>query len=96
MTIKSSMVEEFKFSSEDNMAGACSSVLRKVRSLADSAPIGRLFESIATLSDISNQIGQQLSSGDLAGAAKLMEAYATPTSMADTATPLPIHFKRRA
>ena len=58
MTIKSRMIEEFSFTSEDNFAGACSSALRKVRSLADSAPIGRLFASIATLSDMSNQIGQ--------------------------------------
>ena len=96
MTIKSRMVEKFSFSSEDNIAGACSSALRKVRSLADSAPIGRLFASISTLSDMSNQIGQSLASDDLAGAAKLMNAYATPASLAETATPLPMHFKRRA
>ena len=96
MTIKSRMVEKFSFSSEDNIAGARSSALRKVRSLADSAPIGRLFASISTLSDMSNQIGQSLASDDLAGAAKLMNAYATPASLAETATPLPMHFKRRA
>ncbi|MGB8315432.1 MAG: hypothetical protein WCE69_13210 [Aestuariivirga sp.] len=96
MTIKSRMIEEFSFSNEDNLAGTCSSALRKVRSLADSAPIGRLFASIATLSDMSNQIGQSLAMDDLAGAAKLMKAYATPASMAETATPLPMHFKRRA
>ena len=96
MTIKSRLVEEFKFSSEDNLAGACSSALRKVRNLADSAPIGRLFASIATLSDMSNQIGQSLASDDLAGAAKLMKSYAAPTSLAETVTPLPMHFKRRA
>ena len=96
MTIKSRMVEKFSFSSEDNIAGACSSALRKVRSLADSAPIGRLFASISTLSDMSNQIGQSLASDDLANAAKLMKSYATPASLAETATPLPMHFKRRA
>ncbi|MGB9141130.1 MAG: hypothetical protein WCB71_02910 [Aestuariivirga sp.] len=96
MTIKSRMIEEFSFSNEDNLAGTCSGALRKVRSLADSAPIGRLFASIATLSDMSNQIGQSLAMDDLAGAAKLMKAYATPASMAETATPLPMHFKRRA
>jgi hypothetical protein len=96
MTIKSRMVEKFTFSTEDNIAGACSSALRKVRSLAESAPIGRLFASISTLSDMSNQIGQSLASDDLAGAANLMKAYATPGSLAETATPLPMHFKRRA
>ena len=96
MTIKSRLVEEFKFSGEDNLAGACSSALRKVRSLAESAPIGRLFASIATLSDMSNQIGQSLAADDLNAAAKLMKAYAAPTSLVETATPLPMHFKRRA
>jgi hypothetical protein len=96
MKMKSGMVEKFKFSSEDNIAGACSSALRKVRSLADTAPIGRLFASIATLSDMSNQIGQSLAADDLNGAAKLMKTYAAPTSLAETATPLPMHFKRRA
>ena len=96
MTIKSRLVEEFKFSSEDNLAGACSSALRKVRSLAESAPIGRLFASISTLSDMSNQIGQSLAADDLNGATKLMKAYAAPTSLAETATPLPMHFKRQA
>ena len=96
MTIKSRMVEEFSFSSEDNLAGACSSALRKVRSLAESAPIGRLFASISTLSDMSNQIGQSLAGDDLASATKLMNAYATPASMAEVTTPLPMHFKRHA
>jgi hypothetical protein len=96
MTIKSRMIEEFSFSGEDNLAGTCSSALRKVRSLADTAPIGRLFASIATLSDMSNQIGQSLASEDLAGAANLMKVYAKPTTLAETATPLPMHFKRRA
>lgn len=96
MSIKSRLVEKFSFSSEDNLAGACSSALRKVRSLADTAPIGRLFTSIATLSDMSNQIGQSLASDDLASAANLMKAYAKPTTLAETATPLPMHFKRRA
>jgi hypothetical protein len=45
---------------------------------------------------MSNQIGQSLAAEDLNGAAKLMKAYATPASLAETATPLPIHFKRRA
>jgi hypothetical protein len=45
---------------------------------------------------MSNQIGQSLAAEDLNGAAKLMKAYATPASMTETATPLPIHFKRRA
>jgi hypothetical protein len=65
MTIKSRMVEEFSFTSEDNLAGACSSALRKVRSLADTAPIGRLLRPSQPLTDMSNQIGQSLAADDL-------------------------------
>ncbi len=96
MANKSRMVEEFSFSGEDNLAGSCAGALRKVRSLADSAPIGRLFASISTLSEISGQIGQSLAADDLAGAARLMQAYAAPASLAETTTPLPLHFRRRA
>ena len=96
MTIKSRMVEEFSFTSEDNLAGACSSALRKVRSLADTAPIGRLFASIATLTDMSNQIGQSLAADDLPGAANLMRLTQSLRGLAETAPPLPMHFKRRA
>jgi hypothetical protein len=93
MTMKFSMVEEFSFSTEDNVATACSNALRKVRSLADAAPIGRLFASISTLSETSSHVNQSLNAGDLAAAAKLMKKYATPV-MADS-EPLPMHFKRR-
>ncbi len=96
MKTKSRKVEKFSFSNEDNLAGSCAGALRKVRSLADSAPIGRLFASIATLSETSSQIGQSLAADDLAGAARLMKAYATPASLAETTTPLPLHFRRRA
>jgi hypothetical protein len=45
---------------------------------------------------MSNQIGQSLAADDLASAAKLMKVYATPATLAETAAPLPMHFKRRA
>jgi hypothetical protein len=83
MTVNTNMVEEFSFSNEENIATACSSALRKVRTLADSAPIGRLFASITTLSEASSQISQQ------------MKAYAKPTAITEVAAPLPMHFKRR-
>ncbi len=94
MTMKFTMVEEFSFSHEDNVATACSNVLRKVRSLADTAPIGRLFASIATLSETSSHIDRSLDAGDLSGAARQMKKYAAP-AVADS-EPLPMHFQRRA
>jgi hypothetical protein len=93
MTVKTGIVEEFSFSSEDNFAGACSNALRRVRSLAETAPIGRLFASITTLSEATTQISDALAASDLASAAKHMKKYAAP--MAAEATPLPMHFKRR-
>jgi hypothetical protein len=94
MNITNGMIEEFSFSSEDNIAGACSGALRRVRNLADKAPIGRLFASISTLAEASSQINQSLNSGDLATAAQRMKKYATPTPVAEDMAPLPIHFKR--
>jgi hypothetical protein len=95
MTVNTNMVEEFSFSNEENIATACSSALRKVRTLADSAPIGRLFASITTLSEASSQISQSLAVSDLQKAAKQMKAYAKPTAITEVAAPLPMHFKRR-
>jgi hypothetical protein len=93
MTVKTSMVEEFSFSSEDNIAGACSNALRRVRSLADTAPIGRLFASITTLSEATTQISDAMAASDLATAAKHIKKYGAP--MIAEATPLPMHFRRR-
>lgn len=93
MTVKSGVVEEFSFSNEDNIAGACSSALRRVRSLADSAPIGRLFASITTLSDATSNISDAMAASDFASAAKHIRKYGAP--LAAEATPLPMHFKRR-
>ncbi len=93
MMVKSNMIEEFSFTSEDNIAGACSNALRRVRSLADTAPIGRLFASITTLSEATAQISEAMAASDLATAAKHMKKYGAP--VAAEATPLPMHFKRR-
>ncbi len=93
MTVKTGLVEEFSFSSEENIAGACSNALRKVRSLADTAPIGRLFASITTLSETTSSINDAMAVSDFGTAAKHIRKYGA--SMAAEATPLPIHFKRR-
>jgi hypothetical protein len=93
MDMNSGLVEEFSFSSDDNIATACSGALRKARNLADAAPIGRLFSSISTLADVSNNINTLLNAGDLSSAAKQMKKYATP--VITDSEPLPMHFKRR-
>ena len=93
MTVKTGMVEEFSFSNEENIAGACSNALRRVRSLADTAPIGRLFASITTLSEATANITDAMAASDFAAAAKHMKKYGAP--VAAEATPLPMHFKRR-
>ena len=95
MTVKTNMIEEFSFSNEDNVLSACSGALRKVSSLAEIAPIGRLFASITTLSEAAHQINQSLAANDLASAAKLMKSYAQPAAPAKEEAPLPVHFKRR-
>ena len=48
----------------EGMAGtAAAAALRRVRSLADQAPSGRMFSAIATLSDMSRRIGANLEAG---------------------------------
>ncbi len=94
MVGKFSMVEEFSFSNEEMIGEACAGALRKVRNLADTAPIGRLFASIATLAESSQNISQSLAGKDLVSAARLMKNYAEPTSIAEASEPLPLHFKK--
>ena len=93
MTVKTNMVEEFSFSSEDKIAGACSNALRRVRSLADTAPIGRLFASITTLSEANSKISDAMAAGDYMSVAKHIKKYGAPIAAEET--PLPMHFKRR-
>jgi hypothetical protein len=94
MAGKFSMVEEFSFSNEENIGDACVGALRKVRNLADTAPIGRLFASIATLAESSARISRSLADNDYAAASELLQSYAEPASLAEATAPLPLHFKR--
>jgi hypothetical protein len=95
MAVRMGRIEEFSFSIEDNAATACAGALRKVKSLNDLAPVGRLFESITTLADTAASINQSLTTNDLRKAAKQMHDYAAPSSIAEDLTPLPIHFRKR-
>ena len=57
---KSDSADEFSFAAEGMAGTAASAVLRKVRSLADSAPPGRFFPAIATLTELTRRIETNL------------------------------------
>jgi hypothetical protein len=96
MSLKPGAIEEFTFSDSDNVASACSAALRKVKSLSDIMPAGRLFAAIATLDDAAEDIGEALQIGALRTAAKRMKDYAAPLVVASLDEPLPIHFRKRS
>ncbi|HMT14574.1 MAG TPA: hypothetical protein PKE19_07470, partial [Aestuariivirga sp.] len=59
MSAQARPVEEFSFTGEEvGIAGG--QALTRVQSLIDTAPIGRLFDAIATLSELSMATAQQL------------------------------------
>ena len=90
MTFKLASIETFSFDGE-SIGAAGANALRKVKSLADSAPTGRLFASIATLTEMSSATSTALEKGQMekAGiiARKLAEAGEAK---------LPSFFRRKA
>lgn len=64
MSTKLASIETFSFDGEDFGASAANA-LRKVKSLADSAPTGRLFASIATLTEMSAATAVALEKGQI-------------------------------
>ena len=73
MTIKLASIETFSFDGE-NIGASGASALRKVKSLADNAPAGRLFASIATLTEMSAATAKALEDGNLEKAARNAQA----------------------
>jgi hypothetical protein len=69
------LVEEFSFTAEQDPATACSLALRKVKSLAESAPLGRLFASIATLSEVSQDANRQIQANNLRAASIALRSF---------------------
>ena len=64
MVLSLAQMESFSFDGEEfSTAGAAA--LRKVKALAETAPKGRLFAAIATLSDLSVTATQALEAGDM-------------------------------
>ncbi len=57
---------EFSFAAGGMAGTAASAALRRVGSLADAAPSGRLFAAIATLTDMSRNIETELEAGSRA------------------------------
>jgi hypothetical protein len=64
MSFKLASMESFSFDGEE-IGAAGAAALRKVRTLADSAPKGRLFAAIATLNELSGSAAHALEKGDL-------------------------------
>jgi hypothetical protein len=90
MTSKLASMETFSFDGE-NIGASGASALRKVKSLADNAPVGRLFASIATLTEMSATTAKLLEEGNLQKASRQAAA------MADAGEPkLPTFIRRKA
>ncbi|WP_421694005.1 hypothetical protein [Aestuariivirga sp.] len=60
------MIEELCFAAEGLSGTAAAASLRKLGSIMERAPSGRLFAAISTLSDMSAKAAQALESGDAA------------------------------
>jgi hypothetical protein len=69
MGIERTGLSELCFAAEGMAGTAGASALRRIRSLADAAPSGRLFRAIATLSDLSRQSESHLRAAEIAMAA---------------------------
>jgi hypothetical protein len=63
MTARREITGEYSFAAEAMAGTAAASALRRVRSLADQAPSGRMFAAIATLTDMSRRIEASLVAG---------------------------------
>jgi hypothetical protein len=63
MTVKPGSANGIVFAAEGMAGRACSKALKKVRSLANTAPSGRAFAAIATLSEFSQTAENHLKAG---------------------------------
>ena len=90
MSFKMAPMESFSFEGEQ-FAAASAAALRKVKTLADVAPKGRLFAAISTLNELSASAGKALEEGDFKKAAHVAADLAKAGEMK-----LPTFFKRKA
>ena len=90
MSFKLASMESFSFNGEDfSVAGAAA--LRKVKTLAEVAPKGRLFAAISTLNELSSATAKALEEGNYAKAAHVAADLAKAGEVR-----LPGFFKRKA
>lgn len=90
MTAKMTTAETFSFDGE-SFGASGANALRKVKSLAESAPTGRLFASIATLTDMSSAATSAAEKGQLEKAAMIAQKLANAGE-----SRLPAFFRRKA
>lgn len=90
MSFKMASVETFSFDGE-SFGASGAAALRKVKSLADSAPTGRLFASIATLTEMSSTAAAALENNQLEKATYIAAKLAQKGEFK-----LPSFFKRKA
>jgi hypothetical protein len=111
MTVKRATLDEYSFAAEGMTATSCAAALRRVRSLAETAPAGRAFAAIATLTELSQKIQHRLEASDEALAAddhdtatlEIARAVVLMDNMAEKAIPevqtsiptMPAYLKRR-
>ena len=94
MTVRRGSMDGICFAAEGMAGTAASSSLRRLQSLADAAPAGRLFAAITTLTDMSAKATRALEEGhdamasgnDYAATMKLARALTHMDDLASTAT----------
>lgn len=90
MNFNMATAESFSFDGESfGTSGA--NALRKVKSLAESAPTGRLFASIATLTEMSGAAALALENGEIEKATAISRKLANAGE-----SKLPSFFRRKA
>jgi hypothetical protein len=90
MSVKLAPVELFSFEGE-SFGGAGANALRKVKSLADTAPTGRLFAAISTLTEMSNGATIALEKGQMEKATSIARRLADAGE-----AKLPCFFRKKA
>jgi hypothetical protein len=90
MSFKTASVESFSFDGE-SFGATGANALRKVKSLAESAPTGRLFAAIATLTEISSAAAVAAENGQLERATIIARKLADAGE-----SKLPEFFRRKA
>jgi hypothetical protein len=95
MTAMNDHLNAMAFAAEGMAGTAGATALRKVRSLADQAPAGRLFTAISTLTDMSARATTQLEAGRLAAAIGTLDQLAS-AAIPDAAMPdIPVYLQKR-